>query len=1322
MKVSSSSSSAALPSRAALRSRGVAARGACAPQRSVGGLCSVAPTVTPMNVSSVDVALEAREQATERARERNVARDQAAAREREVAAQEREVSMPAGAYRSSVTAGGKRAPSPLERQSRTAGLSALNASGSWYEDSSTMSGAVLRRRSAGPRLRPVTVTGQRRTLNAPPAPGRTRRYYFPGVSPSPNLQSEVARHAARVEARHFDVKLAATPTTEGSDGAFEDHMEFRYVDFLATSAPTLTDIGVLTKEGEADVSEIAHFLNAANPRTRLDAYPMWILGKEIIRLLLQMRVGMRDREMEAQHRLMDEAQGRMTAMHDQLMAAEKTNAGLRGQLSEDDQKLLEEEDKLKQQQMELFALHVEIEQERKEMTLRKSQTDVEAHLLLDQSKRIEDLEAERQRLEAAESDTHDLQLAAQNALSKQLQLSEQNRQELEEAMASEVLQAEMRRKLKPVLFGFTMPEKAYALAALLDEQDLVAVPGATDIADPELEEDPFGEDAPAINGSDPAINGSEPAINGTDPNQKKGVNDLSGYQGGRICDRKPQGLSEEELLDEMDEMTSAHTLLNERLNEQAAELERSREELAAAQAAVAAAQAGAGGASNPFSGGGEYTAPSTVNKMVHFMRNAKGQHTSTELERLKAELAAAQAEAAKASSGAYTGGSFTAHDFSGKDEELIVTVDGQEQTVALTTNIADDTDAVAALSTLTGVEVSLEHGNVAITSSTTGSTSTVAVDTGLSGRNAAALFGTGSAVAGSDENTGVQGIAAAWTSVIAKGAAGAAAGAAEAGAAELERLKAELAAAQVEAAKVSGTDAAKAAAAAWTTVIAKADAAAAKADAAAAKAAAAFLHKGADEPADSGTTVHRDDGVPWTMVITEECKGLELRADPNKPGESFTQFPQGETLRVYEETTDGKGVQWVRTPHGWIRRDAGCDSVQLYGMLQKQRAETNGAGGSGSAGADGTNGVDGPADGADGAGGSGGAGGGGVSDSAGGTDGRDSVKGSVSRKVRDARAEKLLQSYAVGGKSTCRPMPTTNIVRLVDKIYAAKVGADETDDKKNHRRESFPLFIQLFLTQEFGLKSIADKNLKALVAGVHKFSRQEEVALGKVSEHERARIQVFGELAGMGHSEYSWVVVDCMMDLIRQLYGNTKAIQKMLNREESLIHYDHVLRSVYDIFGLYGFQLPEDVADQLGRLQHKVEVWFCHTFPPLHCPSVLSPVLLQFPLFPSTFCSWGAMGQVVVGRKLKQNFIDPVLEMVLLWARDAMILKERKLTQAFAMFDKDGNGCLDTEEFGKLIAHVSGKEDEFLGNGRSERDILQMYTEAIEVRPSDLAI
>ena len=79
---------------------------------------------------------------------------------------------------------------------------------------------------------------------------------------------------------------------------------------------------------------------------------------------------------------------------------------------------------------------------------------------------------------------------------------------------------------------------------------------------------------------------------------------------------------------------------------------------------------------------------------------------------------------------------------------------------------------------------------------------------------------------------------------------------------------------------------------------------------------------------------------------------------------------------------------------------------------------------------------------------------------------------------------------------------------------------------------------------------------------MHKFSREEEVALGGISKNDRLRILVFGELAGMGSGEYSWVVVDCMMDLVRQIFGNTKAIHEKLNKEESLIHYDHVLRSV----------------------------------------------------------------------------------------------------------------------------------------------------------------
>jgi hypothetical protein len=106
-----------------------------------------------------------------------------------------------------------------------------------------------------------------------------------------------------------------------------------------------------------------------------------------------------------------------------------------------------------------------------------------------------------------------------------------------------------------------------------------------------------------------------------------------------------------------------------------------------------------------------------------------------------------------ATSGSYTGASFAAHDFSGShNEDLVLTVDGQDQTVTLDENIVHDTDAVAALSAgLTGVVVVLDHGNIVVTSSSTGTASSVVLDVAHSGAHAAGLFGSGAAVAGTTE-------------------------------------------------------------------------------------------------------------------------------------------------------------------------------------------------------------------------------------------------------------------------------------------------------------------------------------------------------------------------------------------------------------------------------------------------------------------------------------------------------------------------------------------------------------------------------------------
>jgi hypothetical protein len=65
----------------------------------------------------------------------------------------------------------------------------------------------------------------------------------------------------------------------------------------------------------------------------------------------------------------------------------------------------------------------------------------------------------------------------------------------------------------------------------------------------------------------------------------------------------------------------------------------------------------------------------------------------------------------------------------------------------------------------------------------------------------------------------------------------------------------------------------------------------------------------------------------------------------------------------------------------------------------------------------------------------------------------------------------------------------------------------------------------------------------------------------------------------------------------------------------------------YDIFGRYGFDLPESATELLGNLQHKIEV--------------------------------------VGGRKAKLLFIDPVLDQALIWSRESMSLKEKRLKDAF---------------------------------------------------------
>ena len=99
--------------------------------------------------------------------------------------------------------------------------------------------------------------------------------------------------------------------------------------------------------------------------------------------------------------------------------------------------------------------------------------------------------------------------------------------------------------------------------------------------------------------------------------------------------------------------------------------------------------------------------------------------------------------------GVYTGATFTAFDFSngGNDitlnENLIVTVDGVDQTIALTANIDTAEAAVTALAGLTGATASVSSGNVVITSNSGMGSAIAIAGSDTNAANAAAIFGSG---------------------------------------------------------------------------------------------------------------------------------------------------------------------------------------------------------------------------------------------------------------------------------------------------------------------------------------------------------------------------------------------------------------------------------------------------------------------------------------------------------------------------------------------------------------------------------------------------
>lgn len=203
-----------------------------------------------------------------------------------------------------------------------------------------------------------------------------RRYFF-------------ATPEMRLGSLHFDVLLDPADKIDQST----DHLRYRYVDFLTLPGAT----GVIDKDSNsADIEDIRKWLDHVRPRSRIEAYPHFVICKEVLHHLLNGGISFTNRladqlrtEIEAAERKMEQLRDTYASgeavLEQEIAKVTERIAELQEQLAALKDQSAQEIADLNAQLQEARALLIEAEAARAEL---KARVDESADELLTQEKNI----------------------------------------------------------------------------------------------------------------------------------------------------------------------------------------------------------------------------------------------------------------------------------------------------------------------------------------------------------------------------------------------------------------------------------------------------------------------------------------------------------------------------------------------------------------------------------------------------------------------------------------------------------------------------------------------------------------------------------------------------------------------------------------------------------------------------------------------------------------------------------------------------------------------------------------------------------------------
>jgi len=236
-------------------------------------------------------------------------------------------------------------------------------------------------------------------------------------------------------------------------------------------------------------------------------------------------------------------------------------------------------------------------------------------------------------------------------------------------------------------------------------------------------------------------------------------------------------------------------------------------------------------------------------------------------------------------------------------------------------------------------------------------------------------------------------------------------------------------------------------------------------------------------------------------------------------------------------------------------------------------------------------------------------------------------------------------------KQPVKPMPVKQILSTISSLYQEKIIADEADDRTNHPRQNLPDFSRDFLIMQYGLRSLAMRNMRALLSGVA--SKKDTLP----------RLAVYGYLSGLtAGPEWSEGACDFILYILQKAFPKNQVKERM-EAADNLIRIEIAIDAT-----LAGFQSPY-ASNSPDMLIDKLEA--------MAQQSPTADTLL----------------------------VDAWMEVLVMHWRDGAVKRLDALFSLFSDFDFNKDSTLDFQEFKQMIKSVA--------HDLPERQILQVYLAAV---------